>query len=177
MSYISLPENLPGMHGLMAFRPAIAPGLTALTNALLCTDEGLSRGERELIGAYVSGLNLCTICKNVHSAVAQCHLNANQETVEKTLSDIPHSDLSAKMKALLSIAQSVHRGGTYVRLEQVKLARHLGATDFEIHDTVLIAALFSFFNRYIDGLGVTTDDTPETFMERARRIAEQGYGA
>lgn len=177
MAYISLPENLPGMHGLLAFRPVIAPGLTALTNALLCTDEGLSRGERELIGAYVSGLNQCTICKNVHSAVAQCHLNADHELVEKILSDIPHSDLSEKMKALLSIAKSVHIGGTHVRLEQVKMARNLGATDFEIHDTVLIAALFSFFNRYIDGLGVTTDDTPQTFMERARHIAEQGYGA
>lgn len=177
MAYIRLPDNLPGMHGLLAFRPAVAPALTALTQALLCTDEGLSRGERELIGAYVSALNDCFICSNVHGAVAQCHLGVDDTFVEKVKADFRQSGISDKMKALLAIAESVQRGGAFVTSEQIAHARHAGAGDLDIHDTVLIAGLFCLFNRYLDGLGVTSDDTKETFMERAKKIAAAGYGA
>ena len=177
MAHIQLPENLPGMHGLLAFRPAVAPALTALTQALLCTDEGLTRGERELIGAYVSALNDYFICRNVHGAVAQCHLGVDDAFMEKVRTDFQQTDLSDKMKALLVIAESVQRGGAMVTPEQIMHAREMGANDLEIHDTVLITGLFCLFNRYIDGLGVTSSDTPESFMMRAKKIAENGYGA
>lgn len=175
MAYIQLPEHLPGMRGLLAFRPAIAPSLTALTETLLCSDEGLSRGERELIGAFVSALNDCFICQHVHGAVAQCHLGVDDVFVEKVKTDFQHAGLSEKMKSLLVIAESTQRGGTFVTAEQVEFARKMGATDLEIHDTVLITGLFCLFNRYIDGLGVASDDTPETFRERAEGIAKKGY--
>ena len=175
LPYIQLPDHLPGMHGLLAFRPAIAPSLGALTNTLLRSDEGLSRGERELIGAFVSALNDCFICQNIHGAVAQCHLGVDEDFVEKVKLDFQHSALSEKMKSLLAIADSTQRGGKFVTREQVEFARQQGATDLEIHDTVLIAGLFCLFNRYIDGLGVTSDDTKETFQKRAKMLAENGY--
>ena len=177
MAHIQLPEHLPGMRGLLAFRPAVAPALTALTETLLCSDEGLSKGERELIGAFVSALNDCFICRQVHGAVAQCHLGVDDAFVEKVKTDFKDAGLSAKMKSLLSIAESTQRGGLFVTREQVEIARQMGATDLEIHDTVLIAGLFCLFNRYIDGLGVTSSDTPETFRERAKLIAEKGYSS
>lgn len=174
MAYIQTPEHLPGMHGLLAFRPAIAPALTALTDTLLCSDEGLSRGERELIGAFVSALNECVICERVHGAVAQCHLSVDEAFVEKVKTDFQQADLSEKMKSLLAIAANAQRGGKFVTREQVELARTMGATDLEIHDTVLITGFFCLFNRYIDGLGVAPDDDPNAFRERAKMIAERG---
>lgn len=175
MAHIQLPDHLPGMRGLLAFRPAIAPSLTALTETLLCSDEGMNRGERELIGAFVSALNDCFICQQVHGAVAQCHLGVDDAFVEKVKTDFQHADLSDKMKSLLAIAESTQRGGLFVTREQVEIARKTGATDLEIHDTVLIAGLFCLFNRYIDGLGVQSDDSPETIRERAEVIAGEGY--
>ena len=175
MAHIQLPEHLPGMRGLLAFRPAVAPALTALTETLLCSDEGLSKGERELIGAFVSALNDCFICRQVHGAVAQCHLGVDDAFVEKVKTDFQHADLSAKMKSLLVIAESTQRSGLFVTREQVEFARKMGATDLEIHDTVLITGLFCLFNRYIDGLNVTSSDTAEAFRERAKWIAEKGY--
>ena len=175
MAYIQLPEHLPGMHGLLAFRPAIAPALAALTETLLCSDEGLNQGERELIGAFVSALNDCLICEQVHGAVAQCHLGVDDAFVEKIKTDFQQSALSDKMKSLLVIAVSARRGGKFVTREQVEFARNMGATDLEIHDTVLITGLFCLFNRYLDGLGVAPDDDPEAFRHRARLIAENGY--
>ncbi len=165
------------MHALLAFRPAIAPSLSALTNTLLRSDEGLSKGERELIGAFVSGLNDCFICGHIHGAVAQCHLGVDDDFMQKIATDFQHSELSQKMKSLLTIAASAQRGGQYVTREQVETARKSGATDVEIHDTVLITGLFCLFNRYVDGLGVESADTPETFRERAKMIAENGYSS
>lgn len=175
MPYIQLPDNLPGMHGLLAFRPAIAPALSALTNTLLYSDEGLSRGERELIGAFVSALNDCFICQHIHGAVAQCHLDVDTAFVETVKMDFQQAALSERLKSLLDIAASACRSGKFVTGEQVAFARQMGATDIEIHDTVLITGLFCLFNRYIDGLGVTSDDTPETFQQRAKTIAQKGY--
>lgn len=175
MAYITLPEGKPGMHGLLAFRPEVAPSLCALTDALLRSEEGLSRGERELIGAFVSSLNDCFICENIHGAVAQQHLRAGDDFVEKVKSDYQNSEASEKMKALLRIAESVQQGGRFVTADQVEAARLQGATDLEIHDTVLIAALFCLFNRYLDGLGVLSGDTTATFRERATDIVIGGY--
>lgn len=163
------------MHGLLAFRPVIAPALSALTNTLLCSDGGLSRGERELIGAFVSALNDCFICQHIHGAVAQCHLDVDAAFVERVKMDFRQATLSERLKSLLAIAASACRGGKFVTGEQVALARQMGATDIEIHDTVLITGLFCLFNRYIDGLGVTSDDTLETFQQRAKIIAQKGY--
>lgn len=163
------------MHGLLAFRPAVAPAIKALTETLLRSEEGLNRGERELIGAFVSALNDCTICRYVHGAVAQCHLKVDADFIEQVNRDFFAAPVSEKMKALLAIAQSTQQGGSFVRDEQVRMAKAAGATDLEIHDTVLISALFCLFNRYLDGLGVLPDDTPETCQQRGRMIAEKGY--
>ena len=79
-----------------------------------------------------------------------------------------------KFKALLTIAHSVQQGGKKVTESQIEKAKGLGATDVEIHDTVLIAATFCLFNRYLDGLNVWDSQTytPEMYRERGRMIAE-----
>jgi hypothetical protein len=81
------------------------------------------------------------------------------------------------MKALLAIAARVQRSGREVREADIARARTEGATDTEIHDTVLIAAAFCMFNRYVDGLGATTPTDLAGYRERARYVAENGYTA
>jgi alkylhydroperoxidase family enzyme len=81
------------------------------------------------------------------------------------------------MKALLSIAARVQRSGRNVRTDDIERARAEGATDVEIHDTVLIAAAFCMFNRYVDGLSAPTPTDPAGYRERARYVAEHGYNA
>jgi hypothetical protein len=69
----------------------------------------------------------------------------------------------------------VQRSGTLVRSTDIERARQNGATDVEIHDTVLIAAAFCMFNRYVDGLGAGSSSDPASRRERARLVAEHGY--
>ena len=83
--------------------------------------------------------------------------------------------ISAKLKALLSIAESVQKGGKQVTPIQIETAKLLGATDMEIHDTVLIAAAFCMFNRYVDGLGTWAPRDREFYINRAKSRAEEGY--
>ena len=156
MPHINVNENLPGIRSLMAFSPETAEPMGDLANLLLRSDEGLSRADRELIATYVSYLNDCFYCQQSHGAIAVCYLDGDNELVEQVKKDYQNADISDKLKALLTIAGSVQKGGKFVTPEQIESAKNLGATDKDIHDTVLIAAAFCMFNRYVDGLAAAT---------------------
>lgn len=176
MAYIQLPEGLAGIRGPMAYRPQAAKPLNDLADILLHDDNNtLSRGERELIGAYVSAKNDCFFCQNVHGAMAQHYLNCDMETIDQIKRDPLSGAVSEKLKALLTIAGSVQKGGKQVTEEQIATAKNLGATDHEIHDTVLIAAAFCMFNRYVDGLNTWAPQDRYLYVERAKWRADEGY--
>lgn len=176
MAYIHVPEGLPGIRGLLAFRPETARPLGELADVLLHRPGTLSPGERELIAAHVSRLNDCTYCHASHAAIAACHLG--DEALVASVTKGPESaPVSDKLKALLAVAGRVQQGGRAVRPEDIERARREGATDIEIHDTVLIAAAFCMYNRYVDGLATWTPADAEGYRERAALVAANGYSA
>jgi uncharacterized peroxidase-related enzyme len=175
MAHITLPDGLPGIRGLLAFRPETAGPLRDLANVLLHDpSNSLSPGERELIAASVSSRNDCTFCHASHAAIAACHL-ASEELVAAVVRDPEAAPISAKMKALLAIAGRVQQSGREVQPADIERARREGATDVEIHDTVLIAAAFCMYNRYVDGLGTWAPTDPGGYRESARLVAAHGY--
>ena len=177
MAFIDLQNDFPGIRGPMAYRPETARPLNELANVLLHEeDNSLSRGERELIGAYVSYLNDCFFCQNVHGAMAQHYLGCTMEFIDGVKADPSASAITEKMKSLLAIAASVRVGGKSVTAGQVDAARQNGATDREIHDTVLIAAAFCMFNRYVDGLQTWAPQDRQVYVDRAKMRADEGYG-
>ncbi len=175
MPHINLPDGLPGIRGPMAFRPETAQHLNGLAEVLLRDENSLTRGERELIATYVSYLNDCFFCQNAHGGIAQHYLQCDIGFVDQVKKDFRETTLSDKMKALLAIAASVQKSGKHVTPDQVEDARKTGATDREIHDTVLIAAAFCMFNRYVDGLGTWAPQDRNIYVERGKRRAEEGY--
>jgi uncharacterized peroxidase-related enzyme len=175
MAHIELNNDLPGIRGLMAYRPETEKPLNALAEVLLRGDNTLSRGERELIATYVSYLNDCFFCQNVHGALAGHYLDCNIDQIDAIKADMQQADLSPKMKALLTIAASVQKSGKHVTPEQIQQARAESATDAELHDTVLIAAAFCMFNRYVDGLGTWAPQNRQFYVDRAPQRAIDGY--
>lgn len=175
MAHIKIDENLPGIRGLMHFRPETAQPMNDLAEILLRSENSLSRGERELIATYVSALNDCFFCQNAHGGIAQHYLQCDVAFIDSVKDDYRNSGVSDKLKALLSIAGSVQKGGKHVTQDQVEHARKLGATDREIHDTVLISAIFCMFNRYVDGLGTSAPTDRNFYINRGRQRAEEGY--
>jgi len=176
MPHINVDENLPGIRALLAFSPETATPIGVLTNLLLRSDEGLSMADRELIAAHVSYLNDCFYCHQSHGEIAACYLDGDNKLVDQVKKDYNYADISDKLKALLAIAGSVQKGGKYVTPGQIEHAKNLGATDRDIHDTVLIAAAFCMFNRYVDGLAANTPTDLSTYPLRAKQIVERGYG-
>jgi uncharacterized peroxidase-related enzyme len=176
MAHINLGNELPGIRGPMAYRPETARPLNELAELLLRDDDNsLSRGERELIGTYVSYLNDCFFCQNVHGSLAQLYLGCDMAEMDAIKANFSAASISDKMKALLGIAGSVQQSGRSVLVEQIDAARALGATDREIHDTVLIAAAFCMYNRYVDGLATWAPQDRQFYVGRAPRRAAEGY--
>jgi len=176
VAHIDLKNDLPGIRGLMEYRPETAAPLNGLAEILLRSDDNsLSRGERELIGTYVSYLNDCFFCQNVHGALAGHYLQCDIDQIDAIKANFNTTDLSAKMKALLSIAASVQQGGKNVTAGQIEQAKTIGASDKEIHDTVLISAAFCMFNRYVDGLATGSPQDRQFYVNRAQQRAEDGY--
>lgn len=173
--HIDLPQGLPGIRGLLAYCPETAKPLSLLAQVLLREESTLTPGERELIASYVSSLNECNFCCNSHSAAAIHLLDGNTALVQAVKNDLNSAPISEKLKALLVIAGNVQKGGRKVTEEHVAHARALGATDHEIHHTVLIAAAFCMYNRYVDGLGTWAPQDPAAYTEMGKVLAEQGY--
>lgn len=177
MAYINVPENVPGIRSLVVFRPETGKHLYELAQVLLRGESPLTSAERELIAAYTSHRNNCVFCMSSHAAAARCLYGDEKEKVDEVLADMQQSSVSAKLKSLLNIAGKVQVLGTEVKEADIAAARSHGANDKEIHDTVLIAATFSMFNRYVDGLASWTPTDPKTYEEMGKRMADHGYVA
>jgi uncharacterized peroxidase-related enzyme len=178
MPHIPFAEGAPGPRGPMLFRPEVIPPLAEMAEVLMRGPSTLTLAERELIGTYVSAQNDCLYCQSIHGAVAAHYLGATEvqeRLVEQVKCDPWNAPISPKLKALLNIALHVQQGGKQVTTHDISQARLQGATDLEIHDTVLIAANFCMMNRYVDGLATWTPDDPDFYRERAAVMAEHGY--
>jgi len=175
MPHISLRSDLFGVTSLLDYRQQTAGPICELTHLLLRGPSTLTEAERELIATYTSHLNDCTFCQTAHGA-ATCQLpGGSMEQINAVKNDLTSAPLSDKMRALLHITGKVQKSGRAVTAEDAEAARRAGATDLEIHDTVLIAALFCLYNRYVDGLASATPADPTFYEALGKRITSRGY--
>jgi uncharacterized peroxidase-related enzyme len=174
MPHIGLPEGVPGIGAGFAFRPETAKPMRELAHILLHEPSTLTAGERELIATYVSSQNDCYFCQTSHGAAASAHLQET-EIVKQVKINYQAAPISSKLKALLAIAGKVQRGGKNVTSTDIEEARSQGATDLEIHDTVLIAAAFCMYNRYVDGLDTWQPRDETMYVQMGKNLAENGY--
>ncbi len=174
MPYIPLEEHLPGITGLLEYRKDTAQPIRELTQILLRGPSTLTEGERELIATVVSDKNECKFCTAAHTAATDVLLGES-DTSMKVKEDIMNAPISDKMKALLIIASQVQESGKSVTTTSIQKAKDEGATDIEIHDTVLIAALFCLYNRYVDGLATVTPTDPTFYQGLGERLKNHGY--
>lgn len=174
MPHIPLEEHLPGITGLLEYRKDSAGPIRELTQFLLRGPSTLTEGERELIATIVSHNNECKFCTTAHTAAAD-KLLGECDTTQAIKADIESAPVSERMKALLVIAKQVQQSGKAVTTQSIQRAKTAGATDIEIHDTVLIAALFCLYNRYVDGLATRLPDSHDYFNTLAERLVTNGY--
>lgn len=175
MPHINLDNDGFGIMSLFEYRPETARPLSELAEMLLRGPSPLTRGERELIASYVSSLNDCSFCTDSHAAFAALQLPGGLTLVDQVRADPGSAPISAKLRALLAVAAAVQRGGKQVSAQDIEDARQAGADDQEIHDTVLIAAAFCMYNRYVDGLATTRPAGRSDYAMVAEVIVNHGY--
>lgn len=174
MAFISVEGHLPGITGLLEYRRDTAQPIRELTQILLRGESTLTLAERELIATLVSNGNQCRFCTAAHTAAADLLLG-EERTASEVKKDVTHAPVSKKMKVLLTIADKVRQNGKMVTDELIAKAKTEGATDLEIHDTVLISALFCLYNRYVDGLSTSLPTNNSYFRVLAERLVNHGY--
>lgn len=175
MPHITLPEDAPGILGPMRAYPAAEKHLSGLAQAVLRGPSSLTEAEREVIATFVSSGNECYFCTNSHAAAARHLLGDRCGLMDEILADVKTAGASDKLRALLAIAGKVRRDARSVTPDDIAAARAAGADDQAIHDTVLIAAMFCMYNRYVDGLATWTPRDPALYDQMGKRLAEQGY--
>jgi uncharacterized peroxidase-related enzyme len=177
MPHIQLSEDMPGITAGFAVRPETAKPMRELAHILLHTsgNDNFSSRDRELIASFVSSRNTCYFCQTSHGAAA-AHLDGGDASlVDSVCRDYKTSPISDKLKALLAIAAQVQIDGKHVTKQLVEDAQKHGATDIDIHDTVLIAAAFCMYNRYVDGLATWQPRDAQMYAQMGKRMAEEGY--
>jgi AhpD family alkylhydroperoxidase len=160
MAHIELEQNIPGIRSLALFRPDTGKPLYQLAQILLGED---------------SSRNNCDFCMSSHAAAARYLYKTDAGIVDLALNDYKNAPISDKLRTLLSIALHVQQDARTVNNEQVALAKSFGATDRDIHDTVLIAAVFCMINRYVDGLATLTPTDPAIYAQMGERMGTLGY--
>ena len=175
MSYIDTKSDKPGIVELLEYSPETAKPLNELAEVLLRGPSPLSSGDREIIASYVSYQNQCHFCHSAHGASAAHHFGGDLSLIDEIKNDFKDSDISPKLRKLLDIAGKVQKSGREVAESDIRKAKEAGANDREIHDTVLIAAAFCMFNRYVDGLGTWAPDEKEAYDEMGKMLANEGY--
>ena len=175
MPHIDVSPEMPGIRGLMAFKPETGRKLSELAQALLRGTSSLAPGERELLATYVSSRNDCTFCTRSHAAAARHLLGEEAHLAHAVIADVDSAPVDARLRALLAIAGKVVVSGKNVTPEDVHAARAAGADDVAIHDAVLIAAAFCMFNRYVDGLAALTPLDEVVYDQMGQMLATQGY--
>jgi len=177
MPHIALPENMPGITAGFAFRPETARPMRELAHIPLHTsgNDSFSSRDREMVAAFVSSRNTCYFCQTSHGAAASYLKGGSPDLVELVCRDYRTAAISEKLKTLIAIAEQIQIDGKRVTAQLVDQAREHGATDLDIHDTILIAATFCMYNRYVDGLGTWQPRNNEMYVAMVKRMAQEGY--
>lgn len=176
MAHIKIASEAPGIIGPMKAYPETAKPLNELAELLLSRETPtFSMAERETVANYVSYLNNCQFCSESHAAVADYHWK-KQGLSKQVWENFEKAPISDRLKMQLRIAAKVQKDARTVERADIDAAIKLGATEKDIHDTVLIAAAFCMFNRYVDGLNTFAPPRgDQSYQQIGKMLAEVGY--
>jgi uncharacterized peroxidase-related enzyme len=172
MSFLRSLKAEAGLLQIFQAFPEIARPLLEYHEVLLRGDSPFSAAERELIAAYVSGLNNCDYCRAVHSQTAVA-LGIHADAISEIFSGSDLEHLDEGMRTILSFVRKLTLSPGQVAAADADKIFAAGWDDRALHDVVAICGLFNLMNRLVNGLGV---EAPETYMKlAAQRLAEDGY--
>jgi uncharacterized peroxidase-related enzyme len=158
---------------LFAFRPEVTSPLASSTEGVMRGPAPISGGLRELIAAYTSWTNECEFCWRSHAAVA-AEMLGSEDLVRSVLNDVESSPLPEAEKALMRFARKMTKQLPEMVESDVAALRNLGWSDEAIYYTIMVVALFNFYNRWVTTSGVHPV-SDEVYRMHGKRLALSGY--
>ncbi|WP_290056326.1 carboxymuconolactone decarboxylase family protein [Amycolatopsis solani] len=173
MSYLkSLPAETTLLQVFQA-NPGPARHLLAFHEELLRGDSPFTPGERELIAAYVSGVNDCGYCHGIHTVTAEA-FGVEAGLLGAALDDLDSAPIDERLKPVLAYVGKLTRTPSRMTAADAEAVFAAGWDERALHDAVLVCALFNFMNRMVDGLGIQADDAYKKLS--GERLKHSGYG-
>ncbi len=167
----SLPPDASQLHLFRRF-PEIAKPLMEFTEVVLRGPSTLSVEEREIIGAYTSGLNACTYCYGTHKAAAEA-LGVDEGLLDRLLEDFETAGVDEKLKPILRYVRKLTKTPTQMTQADADAIFDAGWDDNAFHYAVTICAMFNYYNRILEGHGIHGDHAYH--LEAGQRLANLGY--
>ncbi len=152
--------------------PEAGRALIAFHSAVLRNDTALTAAHKELIAAYVSGLNACSYCHGVHRETAIA-FGVDEGLIESLLADPERAPVEPRLRPLLAYALKLTLEPARMVAADANAVFEAGWSERDLHDAVLTVCLFNFMNRLLEGHGVK--GTQALFEERGRALARDGY--
>lgn len=136
-------------------------------------DSPFSYAERELIAAYVSGLNECQFCYGSHQQVAE-NFGVSKSTIETLLDDIDTTEIDQKLKPIFHYIKKLTLTPSRLVKADAEKVFQAGWSEQALYDAICICCLFNFYNRLLDGHGIKGNDNIYEFG--GQHLHKNGYG-
>ena len=173
MSYLkSLPAETTLLQVFQAY-PGPARHLLAFHELVLRGESPFTPGERELIAAYVSGLNDCGYCHGIHTVTAEA-FGVPAGVLTAAVTDLASAPVDERLKPVLAYVGKLTRTPARMTEADAEAVFAAGWDERALHDAVLVCALFNFMNRMVEGLGIQADDAYKKLS--GERLKDGGYG-
>ena len=174
MSFFSFLNDRAGIAELFQHYPSRYLPITTFIQQIMRGESVLTTAQKELIAAYVSGLNGCEYCYEAHKAIA-ASLNVNEQVLSALLSDLSTADIEEKFRPLLVYVRKLTLTPSKMTQSDVEAVLEAGWNEQALEDAICVCALFNLMNRLIDGCGINT--TNQDFSLLAQAVNIHGYEA
>lgn len=172
MPYLkSLPDDAVLMHVFQTY-PDTARPLLDYHELLMRGPSQFTSAERELIAAYVSGLNACSYCHGVHTATAEA-FGIPAGLLSAALIDLDTAPIDEKMRPVLRYVGKLTSTPSRMTAADADAVFAAGWEEKALYDAILVCAIFNFMNRMVEGLGIRAGQ--EYFAMSGRRLRDIGY--
>lgn len=167
---VDVEDKVP--HVLAKFNTGTGRPLIEYHEALLRGDSPFTVAEREMMAAYVSGVNACQYCHGAHVAAAR-EFGVAEEIIADLLRDPSRAAVSPKMVPVLNYIRKLTLTPTRMTQTDADAVYAAGWNERALYDAVQICCLYNFMNRFVEGIGLTP--IPEQFAMEGKLIKEGSY--
>jgi uncharacterized peroxidase-related enzyme len=129
--------------------------------------------EKEMMAAFVSGLNACSFCFGSHKAVAE-QFGVSETVIEYLIEDVDKASIKSNLKPVFKYLKKLTLSPSKLVQQDADAVYNAGWSEEALHEAILVGCLFNFYNRLLDGHGVK--GSKAIYQLGGAHLHNNGYG-